>query len=553
MALTQLTSIRGQLVLWYLGVLAVLLVALGVFQSVTLSNYLHASTAHSLRNAAYQELKVLGPCYLRSTGDLQRNAQTLARLLGGHDTPVAIVNRVGRPLASLDAGSVSSRPWRVSSSTIHQLIDRFGRISPAAGKIRLSSCPHPSGFSSKGRRHNATGPRTGNAGRLIALAQSLVAGGGQQLLTAIPLGSPANVLGYAVLGRSLAEANATAARVLLVFALGGMAALLLAALVALPIINHALRPLRRVAGTAGAIAAGNLGERANLAHASDEIGRLGEAFDTMVDQLQAAISDAAASEERMRRFLADASHELRTPVTVLRGSSQVLLRQGAGGPPEYRAALRDMHDEATRLSGLVDDLLTLSRLDAGQRLAPETVVVAPFLHQFLDRYAGLWPERKIILNSAHGDSVGIDGEPSVGIDGEPRAGGPSAGNAGLDGVAVQVDPEALRRVMTNLVDNAVRYSRAGGAISIRGELDGDEVAISIADEGPGLSAEDAERIFDRFYRGKRSRAHGAGGTGLGLAIVRGLVEQSAGVVTIDTAPGRGTTVTVRLPCAVPRG
>jgi two-component system OmpR family sensor kinase len=305
--------------------------------------------------------------------------------------------------------------------------------------------------------------------------------------------------------------------VLLVFALGALLALAIAGLVALPIINRALRPLRQVTETAEAIAAGRLEERADLASSRDEIGRLGEAFDAMVDRLQEAIAAAETSEERMRRFLADVSHELRTPVTVLRGASQVLLRQGSDERPDHIAALRDMHDEATRLARLVDDLLTLSRLDARQSLAPEDVPLRPFLHQLTQRYGTLWPEREIIVDDAK-----------------------------LDGALIRVDPDALRRIVTNLVDNAARYSRPEGAITITGDTGPSNVSISIADEGPGLSPQDAARVFDRFYRARAGRKSIAG-TGLGLAIVRGLVEQSGGSIRIDTAPSRGTTVTVTLP------
>jgi two-component system OmpR family sensor kinase len=179
-----------------------------------------------------------------------------------------------------------------------------------------------------------------------------------------------------------------------------------------------------------------------------------------------------------------------------------------------------MHEEAVRLSRLVDDLLTLSRLDAGQPLAAEHVELGPFLHGFLDRYALAWPDRRIQLDDSQ-----------------------------INGATARVDPEALRRVLTNLVDNASRYSGADGAITITGSAGSDTVSVVVADEGPGLSSEDARKIFDRFYRANKSRARSSGGNGLGLSIVRGLVEESGGAIAIDTAPDRGTTVTVKLPAA----
>jgi two-component system OmpR family sensor kinase len=241
----------------------------------------------------------------------------------------------------------------------------------------------------------------------------------------------------------------------------------------------------------------------------------------MVDRLQAAIAVAAASEQRMRRFLADASHELRTPATVLRGASQVLLLQGETERPEVVTALRDMHEEAVRMARLVDDLLTLSRIDAGQQLAPQPVEVRSFLQEFVQRHAAVWPQRSIRL--------------------EAQA---------LNGATAYVDPEALRRVLTNLVDNAARYSRSEGDIRVAGSVpDPTSVSLAVIDEGPGLPASELDRIFDRFYRSDEGRSRDSGGTGLGLAIVRGLVEQSGGNINIDTAPDRGTTVTVTLPRA----
>jgi two-component system OmpR family sensor kinase len=357
---------------------------------------------------------------------------------------------------------------------------------------------------------------------VVEPAQQLVSGG-DVLALAMPLGPPQRPVGYAILGRSLAPENDALSRVLGIFTLGAILALLLAAVVALPIINTALRPLRTVTRTAERIAGGDLEARTQLNRSPDEVGRLSEAFDRMVDQLQSAMQATAASEERMRRFLADASHELRTPATVLRGSSQVLLRHARGTSPETVSALREMHEEAVRLSTLIEDLLTLSRLDEGQLPEPEPVQLRTFVQHFLNRYASLWPDRDIAIEEA-----------------------------ALDGATAAVNPESLRRIVTNLVDNAARYSRPGGHIRIGGSSADGRVSLCIADEGPGLPADEAARMFDRFYRSSRSRSRGSGGTGLGLAIVHGLVEGSGGTISVATAPDRGTTVTVELP-AVPKG
>jgi two-component system OmpR family sensor kinase len=219
----------------------------------------------------------------------------------------------------------------------------------------------------------------------------------------------------------------------------------------------------------------------------------------------------------MRQFLADASHELRTPLTVLRGTAQILLRHGDTQTPELKEALVAMHEETVRLSRLVDDLLTLSRLDAGQQLEPRPVALGDFLTRFIDRYAPAWPDRALEIDPA------------------------------VDGTTAYVDPDALTRILTNLVDNAARYSAPGHPIELGASAVPAGVEIRVSDEGPGLKKEDAERVFERFYRASKSRARQSGGTGLGLSIVHALVQESGGEVRIETGPDRGTTVAVSLP------
>lgn len=508
----QLRSIRGQLVFWYLGLLAVLLLALGVFQWFILGQHLRSSLADSLRDSARSELAVLGPCYIRSSGDLQENAFSLARLLGSRETAVTIVTPTGSTLASHGAGPPgASKPLQLSKGTVLSLIRQASLGRGGAEPSR--NAPHcvNGALVYPGHHHFVF---RGHGISPAAPSQT----SHNLLLVAVPLGPMAHPVGYAILGNSLSNVDTTIGQVDLIFALGAASALVLALLVGLPIVNRGLAPLRRVTATAEAIAAGDLAKRANLPRRPDEVGRLGMAFDTMVDRLQSALSAATTSEERMRRFLADASHELRTPATVLRGASQVLLRHATRLDAETVAGLRDMHEEAVRLSRLVDDLLTLSRIDAGQSLAPERVQVRPFLQSFLDRYGDVWPTRTLRLDTAR-----------------------------VNGASAYVDPEALRRMLTNLVENAARYSHPDGAITLEAASEADRVAIGVSDEGPGLSPEDAQHVFDRFYRANKSRSRDSGGTGLGLSIVCGLVERSAGDIAIDTGPNRGTTVTITLP------
>jgi two-component system OmpR family sensor kinase len=196
----------------------------------------------------------------------------------------------------------------------------------------------------------------------------------------------------------------------------------------------------------------------------------------------------------------------------------VLLRQNSPDPAALRAGLVDIHEEAKRLSALVDNLLTLTRLDEGNVLDPQPVHLRSFLDDFIDRYGGAWPDRTLEIRDAD-----------------------------VNGASAYVDPEALRRVLTNLVENAARYSAPAGPIMLEGHTSDHFVTVAVIDEGPGLAPQDADHVFERFYRVSKSRSRRSGGTGLGLAIVAALVEQSGGDVRLDTGPERGTTVAFTLP------
>lgn len=506
--LRRLASLRGQLVLWYLAILVLLLVGVGIFQSFTLGRYLQTTTGEGLRDAARTEMAVLGPCYIRSPSDLYGQAQRLALLLGSREIAVKIVTPSGATLADHGFGDPGrSQPLELSATTIRSLI--------AVSRPRNS--PPLSGGSTCRRSVAGGGSPQPHHHHFVVNANPTLSSG-NFLLTAVPLGPSDHIAGYAIVGRSMSQANATIRETRLVSALGALLALIVAALIALPIINRALGPLRHMSTTAAAIAGGDMERRANLRVSADEIGQLGEAFDTMVDRLQAALAAAQESEENMRRFLADASHELRTPITALSGTSEVLLRRGESGQPEVDHGLRAMHIEALRLSRLVDDLLTLSRLDSGQSLNPQPVELHQFLEGFVERYAGVWAERTISLDDLT-----------------------------ERGSVVIVDAEALTRVLTNLVDNAAKYSHREGEIMITAATEDGEVTIAVRDEGPGLSREDAAHVFDRFYRASKSRSRQSGGTGLGLAIVHALVQQSGGEVRIETGREIGTTVAFTVP------
>jgi two-component system, OmpR family, sensor kinase len=499
-----LSSLRGRILLTQLVLFALVLIGLGVYQSSVLSDYLHDNAVDSITQPARAELEVLGPCFVNSRADLHRNGQVLAQLLGARNTAVKIVDRRGAALADHAIGVPGkATPLELSAATLDKLI---ASVPP----------PRRRGGSAAGQAGCTPGSARAARTQPPAIATTTA---DDFVLVAVALGPPDERVGYAILGRPLSGVEATVDRVRTIFAVGALAALILSGLASLVLTGLALRPLRRMTKTAEEIAAGELHRRTHV-RSRDEVGRLASAFDQMIGRLQEAFARVTESEQRMRRFLADASHELRTPLTALRGTSQVLLRRSDQSRPEVAEAARDIHEEAIRLSRLVDDLLTLNRLDAAEALRPEEISMAAFMDEFVDRYAEAWPTRRVDFD-----------------------------RAAFDGARAWVDPEALRRMLLNVVDNAAKYSSAPSPIAVTAEAGPESVVIRVTDEGPGLSAEDRERVFDRFYRGSESRSRRTGGSGLGLSIVQALAERSAGSVSLESEPGRGTTVTITLPAS----
>ena len=325
---------------------------------------------------------------------------------------------------------------------------------------------------------------------------------------------------------------------------GGVLAVL--AVVGVVIVRRSLRPLREIEQTAEAIAGGRLGLRVPDHDPRTEVGRLARSLNTMLTQIETAFRDRAASEaaarrseERMRRFIADASHELRTPLTSIRGFAE-FFRQNPGADP-VRLMAR-VEAQASRMGLLVDDLLLLARLDQQRPLQTGPVDLLALAADAVHDAQVLAPDRAISL-SVEGDAALI----------------------------VTGDEARLRQVIGNLTNNALAHTPPGTPVTIRvGTRRGDDrtrlaglpadiAYIEVADEGPGLTPEQAERVFERFYRGDPSRARRAadtpdapvssGGSGLGLSIVAALVKAHGGVVSVETAPGAGATFRVLLPLA----
>lgn len=306
----------------------------------------------------------------------------------------------------------------------------------------------------------------------------------------------------------------------------GLLTLLLASLIASWTVSRAFRPLARVEKTAAAIAAGDLSRRVDLENPSTELGRLSSSLNAMLAHIETAFAARTASEARMRRFAADASHELRTPLVTIRGFSE-LYRHGALATNEDVAtAMGRIESEAKRMGSMVEDLLLLARLDEQRPLQQKPVDLQLIAHDAVVDTQASARSRVIAL---------------VGLDGGQAAPAPVLG-----------DEAKLRQVVGNLVGNALRYTPEDSpielAVGVRA-MEGGQLrsVIEVRDHGPGISEEDATKVFERFYRADTSRTRETGGSGLGLAIVAAIVGAHGGSVRVQNTDGGGATLVVILP------
>jgi two-component system OmpR family sensor kinase len=336
---------------------------------------------------------------------------------------------------------------------------------------------------------------------------------GDVLVTGYPMSQDR----YLVMETPLEPVTSLLRRDAAVFAASAGTALVATALLAVWLTGRTLRPLERVAAVARAVSRGAYDQRTGLRGAG-EMASMGAAFDEMVDRLQERIRQERESEARMRRFLADASHELRTPVTGILGHLEVLRRGAVENRADRDESLAAMHVAAERMARLVTDLLTLARFEQVEaRLRPEKVDVQELLRA---------AARGAVMNG-HGLAVEVTSP----------------------GLAVLADRDATERILVNFLDNAAKYTPAGTAVELAGRPAGEDcVELLVADHGPGIDAGERERVFERLYRGDRSRANGAAsGAGLGLAICRALARGQGGEVAARETPGGGATFVLKLP------
>ncbi len=326
-------------------------------------------------------------------------------------------------------------------------------------------------------------------------------------------------IGSVVVAQSLADFDRTTHKINRIFLLIGLIVLLLIAFAARQVIKLSMKPLEDVEATAQKIAAGDLSARLENYEPDTEVGRLSTSLNTMLGRIEESFAVRTESENKLRRFVADASHELRTPLTAIRGFAE-LHRQGAVPDGEKtKELLGRIEKESVRMGALVEDLLLLARLDQSRDIESHPVDLSHVIEETVASASAAGPDHPITVEM-------------------PKE------------LFILGDSGRIYQVMTNLLANARVHTPAGTAINVLARAEEDGVYISVADNGPGLSEEDQKRIFERFFRADPSRQRTSQeGSGLGLSIVDSVMQAHGGKVGVVSKPGQGTTFTLFFPTA----
>ena len=412
------------------------------------------------------------------------------------DVPSGVPVDTGRPFPSLTAGDLYVAVVQ-PDGTIDRQEPTTGAHAPAPPAVpgNLSKLASAAGVAPK----PFTVPAKGSGAEFRAVAFRTTRG---------------DIVFIAV---SLHDTAATFRDVLAIEGLASLAVLAVMALVAWFVLHLGVRPLDRIAVTADAIAAGDLSRRVERAEPRTEAGRLGLAFNTMLGRIEGAFAERSASEDRLRRFVADASHELRTPLTSIRGYTE-LWRQGALEDPDSLAdAMRRVEQEASRMGVLVDELLLLARLDQGRPLESAPVDLARVVTDAVADATAVEPQRPITLDAP--EHLIVDG-----------------------------DETRLTQLVVNLLANARTHTGPATPVRVRLAAVGPHAVLEVEDDGPGLGPE-PQRVFERFYRADRARSRTSGGAGLGLSIVAAVSEAHGGHATAGRSPSGGALLRVELPLA----
>jgi two-component system OmpR family sensor kinase len=314
----------------------------------------------------------------------------------------------------------------------------------------------------------------------------------------------------------LTDVEATLAETRRILLAAAAAALAIAAAIVWLSIRRGLRPINDMIDAAERIANGELTARTTAPDPASEVGHLSAALNTMLDRIEQAMATKTESEARMRRFVADASHELRTPLTSIQGYAE-LHRQGATSPEEVARGMARIEREAEHMTALVEDLLLLARLDRGRVLADDPVDLTRIVEETIADARTAEPQRSLVVD--------LPDDPAI----------------------VRGDRLRLRQVLDNLLANIRDHTDTGTTATVKLAGGDGTATLTVADDGPGMSPDEAAHAFERFWQAEPAATHPRRGTGLGLAIVAELVAAHGGTIALDTSPGAGTSFTITLP------
>jgi two-component system OmpR family sensor kinase len=405
--------------------------------------------------------------------------------------------------------SDSSRPQTLPTQFLVEMVGADGQISMAGGPLGATDGPRLSAAQLSDVGTPFTAPAAGTSGGpWRVLVQRLSSGG------------------HLVIGYGLGDLDSTVTRLEIADALAAAVAVVLLAGVGLPLVRASLAPSRPGSRTtAEAIAGGDLSRRIDPPAADTEVGRLSATLNTMLGRIEAAYrareegeARARDSEDRMRRFVADASHELRTPLTSVRGLAEFSLQQGeAASRAELSRLMTRIQQQATRMGLLVEDLLLLAQFDEDRPLDRQPVDLSSVAVEAVQVARAVQRGHPLTLLAAH------------------------------DLVIVSADSARLRQIIDNLISNAFQHTPPGTPVTVAVDTAAGYGQLTVTDSGPGMTAEQASRVFERFYRTDPARSRAGGGSGLGLSIAAALVDAHQGTITVDTQPGHGATFHLRLP------
>jgi heavy metal sensor kinase len=460
----MLASVRARLTFWYVSVFGTLLIGFGVLVYLLISRNLYSQLDESLLMTAQATAAEFVKEFAESEGDARSAAaEVLSELQQPHlDRSIFEGSQL---LASASPKGRSALPCKMLSEPSRQ------------GSISFHTLNE---FSGEGAR--------------VAV-----------------LAAPAQARDFRVaVVEPLHELVQELEAVRRIFLWGLPATLLVAGIGGFLLAKKSLSPVVEMSSQAKRIGASNLHERLTIDNPNDELGRLAAVFNELLSRLDRSF-------ESMRTFMADASHELCTPLSIIRGEAEVALSQQRNAH-DYRRSLGVVQDEAGRLSRIVDDMLALARADAGHPLRKQELYLDDLLQEACKAAQVLAARQGVALKLEVAEDVSLQG-----------------------------DEDLLRRLILNLLDNAIKHTPEGGSVAVSLAVTGSWVRIVVSDTGAGIPEEAIPHVFERFYRVDKTRSRADGGSGLGLSIAKCVAEAHAGSIDLVSHPGQGSTFTVSLP------